>query len=119
AVARSTRRLDDAWELVAYLAEPARQVEFHRLTGDLPARRSAWRDAGLVDDPRAAAFWAQLDAVRATPKVPEWERIANLVGRYAESAVRGDLTADAARAALDHDVDALLEKRRWLLDRGA
>ena len=119
AVARGGRLKDEAWELVAYLTDPARQVEFHRLTGDLPARRSAWHDAGLVDDPRAGAFWTQLDAVRSTPKVPEWERIASLIGRYAESAVRGDLPADAARAALDRDVDALLEKRRWLLDRGA
>ena len=31
--------------------------------------------------------------------------------------MRGDLSADEALAALDRDVDALLEKRRWLLDR--
>ncbi len=30
----------------------------------------------------------------------------------------GDLTMEQALAELDRDVDALLEKRRWLLERG-
>ena len=59
----------------------------------------------------------QLERVRATPKIPEWERIAGKVAQYSEAAVRGDMTIDAALAALDRDVDALLEKRRWLLGR--
>ena len=33
--------------------------------------------------------------------------------------MRGDLRVDEALAALDRDVDALLEKRRWLLERHA
>lgn len=117
-LARRSPRQDAAWHLIEYLAEPARQAEFHRLTGDLPARRSAWRDAALADDPHARAFWTQLGALRSTPKIPEWERIASLVARHTEAAVRGDRTLAQALAALDHDVDALLEKRRWLLERG-
>jgi len=34
-----------------------------------------------------------------------------------EAAVRGDLGLDDALAALDRDVDAILEKRRWLRAR--
>jgi multiple sugar transport system substrate-binding protein len=113
---RSARK-EVAWQLVEYLSEPARQVEFHRLTGDLPARKSAWSEAALANDGHAQAFRMQLERVRATPKIPEWERIAGKLALYSEAAVRGDLTIDAALAALDHDVDALLEKRRWLLDR--
>lgn len=116
AVARGSPRRDAAWTLVAWLSEPAQQVRFHRLTGDLPARRSAWVAAGLPDDRRARAFWIQLQSVRSTPKIPEWERIAARIGQHAESAVREDMTIDQALAALDRDVDTVLEKRRWLLD---
>jgi multiple sugar transport system substrate-binding protein len=69
-------------------------------------------------DARAAAFWTQLQAVQATPKVPEWERIAARLSHHLELAVRGDVTLDAALAALDADVDAILEKRRWLRAKG-
>src|SRR5207249_2021526 len=76
AVFRRSPRQDAAWQLIEYLSEPAQQVRFYRLTGDLPARREAWTEAALERDPQAGAFWTQLEAVRATPKIPEWERIA-------------------------------------------
>ncbi|HLY38165.1 MAG TPA: sugar ABC transporter sugar-binding protein, partial [Candidatus Binatia bacterium] len=66
----------------------------------------------------ARAFWLQLQHTRSTPKIPEWERIASKIMRYGEAAIRGDVGLDEALAALDHDVDAVLEKRRWLLDAG-
>jgi multiple sugar transport system substrate-binding protein len=53
--------------------------------------------------------------VQSTPKIPEWERIANKISQYAEAAIRGSMDVDAALTALDSGVDALLEKRRWLL----
>ena len=118
AIFRGSPRKDVAWQLIEYLSAPARQTEFHRLTGDLPARRSAWDEPALAADPQAQAFRTQLGAVRATPKIPEWEQIAARIGRYVEATVRGELTPDAALAALDADVDALLEKRRWLLEHG-
>jgi multiple sugar transport system substrate-binding protein len=117
ALFRGSPRKDAAWALCAYLAEPATQLAFYRLTGDLPARRSAWADPALAGNARAAAFRVQLEAVRATPKIPEWERIAAKVAQWSEAAIRGDVAADEALARLDADVDAVLEKRRWLLAR--
>ena len=73
----------------------------------------------LVGNRYAQAFWVQLQHVRATPKIPEWERIASKVSQYAEAAIRGRMTVDEALTALDGDVDSLLEKRRWLLRRAA
>jgi multiple sugar transport system substrate-binding protein len=117
AIFRGSPRKDAAWRLVEYLSEPAQQVRFHALTGDLPARRVAWEEAALTRDRHARAFWTQLQAVRATPKIPEWERIAAKIGEWTEAAVREDVTVDGALDALDRDVDVILEKRRWLLER--
>jgi multiple sugar transport system substrate-binding protein len=117
AIFRGSRRKQAAWKWIEYLSEPAQQIEFHRLTGDLPSRRAAWFEAALARDRYAQAFWEQLQRVRSTPKIPEWERIASKIGQYAEAAVRGSMTAEEALAALDDDVDRLLEKRRWLLRR--
>jgi multiple sugar transport system substrate-binding protein len=116
ALSRRARDPDAAWQFIEYLAEPATQIEFYRRTGDLPARRSAWSDPALADNRRAQAFRIQLQWLRSPPKVPEWERIAAKLTDYADGAVRGELTPDEALSALDRDVDALLEKRRWLLE---
>ncbi|MCC6766869.1 MAG: sugar ABC transporter substrate-binding protein [Deltaproteobacteria bacterium] len=119
AVVRTSPHAELAWRWIAFLAEPAQQLAFWRLTGDLPARPSAWREAGLADAPRTAAFWRQLARVQAPPTVPEWERIAAKITEHAEDVVRGAVALDDALTALDRDVDAMLEKRRWMLDRAA
>jgi multiple sugar transport system substrate-binding protein len=117
-VARSSTQRELAQALVRHLVEPATQCRLHRLAGDLPARRSAWSVCEIAaHDERVAAFQMQLQSVQATPKVPEWERIAARLVHHLELAVRGDVGLDAALAALDQDVDAILEKRRWLRDR--
>ena len=117
ALHRASAHKEMAWKLIEYLAEPERQAEFYRLTGDLPARKAAWQAAALSEQPPTEAFWRQLQAVQATPKIPEWERIASKIAHYAEEVIRGTLTTDQALAALDREVDAMLEKRRWLLQR--
>lgn len=117
AIASTSRRAEAAWKWLEYLSEPRQQREFYRLTGDLPPRKSVWRSPELAANPRVQAFWIQLQHLASPPKIPEWERIAAKISQYGEAAVRGTMTADEALAALDRDVDDLLEKRRWLLSR--
>lgn len=115
----SSRRKDAAWAWIAYLSRPEVQARFHALTGDLPPRRSAWRSAALADDAHARAFRDQLERAKPTPQVPEWERIATEMRLVAEQMVLGRLTVDQAAAELDRRADAILAKRRWMLDREA
>jgi multiple sugar transport system substrate-binding protein len=114
---RDSARAEAAWRIIEYLSRPERQVEFYRLTGDLPALESAWRDPELLEDRQAQAFFEQLHHVIPTPKIPEWEQIANRVLERAEQAIRGAAPVDSVLAGLDRDVDRILENRRWLLER--
>ena len=118
-VFKSSRRKDAAWKLISFLSEPQTMQRFHALTGDLPPRRSAWRAPALADDAPSQAFRQQLERVRAAPKIPEWERIFQEMQLTAERVVRDVQGADAACLQLDTQVDALLEKRRWLRSRTA
>jgi multiple sugar transport system substrate-binding protein len=110
-------RQDAAWKLIEYLSAPEVQARFYELTGDLPARREAWQHPALAADAEARAFAAQLERVAPTPRVPEWEQIAQKFWEALEPAIRGRRTAEESLAALDRDVDRMLDKRRWLLDR--
>lgn len=114
---RSSTQQAAAWTLIEYLSQPAQQIRFHALSGDLPPRRSAWADPALAADPYAAAFRDQLERVKPLPKVPEWERIAQEVRLTTERVVRGGEPVDQALRELDRRTDALLEKRRALLGR--
>jgi multiple sugar transport system substrate-binding protein len=116
---RGSKQKDAAWRFIEYLSEPAQQVRFYELTGDLPARRSAWQSPLLAGNVHAAAFRSQLDRVVPLPKVPEAEQIVSKVFEQGERAARGQATVEDALRTLDGEVDRLLEKRRWMLDREA
>jgi len=116
AIFRASPRKEAAWRVVEFLSRLEVQVEFFRRTGSLPAHRQAWRDEGLAADPRVAAFAAQLERVQPTPKVPEWERIAQRLWEAADEVVRGGRSVARALEDLDRDVDAMLARRRQLLE---
>ena len=118
-VFRGSEHPEAAWRLVEYLSRPEQQHEFWRLTGDLPARLESWDDPALKGDPITYAFWDQLQRVEPLPAVPEIELIVTKVFEAGERAVQGGVPVDRVLADLDADVDRILEKRRWMLDRAA
>jgi multiple sugar transport system substrate-binding protein len=107
---RGSERKDAAWRLAAFLAEPAQQVAFYRLTGP-PPRRSAWRTRRSATT--RTRRLSRGSSTRARPKGARWERIASRIARHAGRVQAAD--AGRALAALDREADRLLEKRRFLL----
>jgi multiple sugar transport system substrate-binding protein len=116
---RTSPRKAAAWTFVEFLSRPDVQDAFHAEIGDLPPRRSTWERPALRNDVYAAAFRDQLERVKPTPKVLEWERIVQEMRLASERVVRGGETQDVAVRELDAHVDALLEKRRWVEARRA
>jgi len=72
----------------------------------------------VASDPYVQPFRAQLARARAVPKAPEWERIMTEMQIVAERMVRGEYTPEQAGDGVDRRADPLLEKRRWMPDRG-
>jgi multiple sugar transport system substrate-binding protein len=114
---RSSKKQDAAWKLIEFLSRPDVQIRFYEMIGDLPARRSGWRAPTLVADPKIAAFRAQLDRTVALPRLPEWENIATSIFEAGQLATRGQFDAPEAARRLDEKVNAMLEKRRWVMGR--
>ena len=116
---QSSAHKQAAWQLIEFLSQPHIQQRFHAMIGDLPPRRSAWQSPALAGDALAQPFREQLERVKPTPKVLEWERIAQEMRIVTEKVVRGGLDQGAAAEQLDARVDDILAKRRWVLDQDA
>ncbi|HEX6832265.1 MAG TPA: sugar ABC transporter substrate-binding protein [Rudaea sp.] len=114
---RSSQHKAQTWKLVEFLSRPEIQERFHAEIGDPPPRRSTWDRPGLANDPLARAFRDQLERVKPTPKVLEWERIVQEMRYMSERVVRGGQAQDIAVRDLDRRVDDILEKRRWMRAR--
>ena len=118
AVSRDARDPEAAWRLVEYLCSPATQQRLYGITGDLPTRRAAWSAPHLAHDPVTRTFAEQIARSVAPPAVPEWERIRTEMQMIAEHMVRGEYGVDQATIEMDRHIDRILQKRRWLLDKG-
>jgi multiple sugar transport system substrate-binding protein len=114
---RASKHKEAAWKFIEYLSTKEAQLEFYHVTGNLPAVRQAWSDTALARNKYTQAFFVQFQRVVPTPKVPEWEQIAMKMQDYAEAAAKHAMTVDQALARFDTDVNRILEKRRWLIER--
>lgn len=108
---------DAAWKLIEFLSRPDIQLRFYELSGNLPARKETWDAPVFAADREMRAFRTQLENTVPTPKVPEWEQIAQEVWQHAELVIRGSDSVDRALALLDAKAGSILEKRRWILER--
>ncbi|MBI3195618.1 MAG: sugar ABC transporter substrate-binding protein [Ignavibacteriae bacterium] len=114
---KKSNKKEHAWKFIEYLSQAQKQLEFYQITGDLPAIREAWNDSIFTNDKYIQAFYRQLECVVPTPKIPEWEQIAMKVQEYAEVASTQQMSPRDALVALDKEVDKILEKRRWLMEK--
>ena len=115
---KASKHKKEAWKLIEFLSKKSSQVQFFKLSSDLPAVDDAWQDSVITNNKFLKAFYEQLKNVIPTPKVPEWEHIVSgKVQQYAEFAARGKLSTKQALKLLDRDADIILAKRRWILSR--
>lgn len=107
-----------AWGLIRYLTLPETQLRFFHAAGVMPSVAAAWADPQVARDPCARVYAAALARPAPVPPIPEWPRIKTEVQAIAERLARGQLSVDEAATLMDARADFLLEKRRWLLDKG-
>jgi multiple sugar transport system substrate-binding protein len=117
-MSKKSRKKKEVWQFIEYLSESETQLKFYHLISDLPAVKSTWQDTSLKNNRYMKAFYEQFQYVVATPKIPEWEQIAfSKLQQYAEFAARDVMSVNETLRRLDDDVDNILEKRRWLMNK--
>lgn len=76
AVFKASKNRAAAWKFVDYLTQEATQIEWYKLTTDLPSVQSAWKDPSLTADTKLAKFGEQLKSAFAPPALGTWEQVA-------------------------------------------
>lgn len=116
-VFRQSRHKEAAWKLIEFLASREQSLALYRITGNLPPRKSSWEDSSLAHNPYVRAFYRQMQRLEPLPQVPEWEQIVIKLQLYVEYIATKTLTVEEALARFDREVDQMLAKRRWLVER--
>ncbi|MCX6142332.1 MAG: sugar ABC transporter substrate-binding protein [Ignavibacteriales bacterium] len=116
-VFQHSRHKEAAWKLIEFLASREQSIALYRITGNLPPRKSAWEDSSLAHNPYVRAFYRQMQRLEPLPQVPEWEQIVIKLQLYVEYIATKTLTVEEALGRFDREVDQMLAKRRWLVER--
>lgn len=99
----STDNATGALNLLEFLSEPATQVEWYSIQGELPAASAALADGALTSDPLVAVYTEQLAASRALPLVPNWDGAtgSEILNALNSIALQGTDRDDALSALFD------------------
>jgi len=114
---RNSANRTAAWKLIEFLSRPENQARFYELSGDLPANKKAWDRTNLHANEKTEAFYRQLQRVQPAPRIPEWEQIALKIQQHVEIMAYGKMSPVEVGERLNSEIDRLLEKRRWLLQK--
>ncbi len=66
--------VDASAKLLNYLADPATQLKWYQLNGELPTVKSALDDPTLANDPLVKVYVKQLSDAKLLPIAPEWDQ---------------------------------------------
>ena len=68
-------QVDQSLALLDYISQPAQQLAWYKLTGELPTVNAALSDATLNADPNVQVYTAQLATAKVLPIVANWDGV--------------------------------------------
>gem|GEM_PF-355133 len=71
-VFRSSKNQDKAIELIKFLTGKEAQIEYCKMTGNLPVVKAAYDDPWIAENPMRKVFKAQMEYAVHYPSIPTW-----------------------------------------------
>lgn len=80
---------DAGVKFIDYLSQGDTQIAWLKLTTDLPAAKASWDNDALKNDPLLSTFGTQLENVKTTPSVKQYNQIETTFRDYLEKIIVG------------------------------
>lgn len=107
---KKSRNKDIAWKFIEFMSRSENQIEWYKITKDLPSVKTAWQDEYFNDNPIMKVFLKQLEDARSSPNIPEWEQIAYFIAQKMELIIREKYSIEETLKQLDIEINNILEK---------
>ena len=69
----NTKHKDASLKLLEFLSQPATQLSWYTINGELPTVKAALEDPSITSDPLVKVYSAQLADAKVLPLVPNWD----------------------------------------------
>jgi multiple sugar transport system substrate-binding protein len=106
-ITKTCANKDAAWAFVRFATGANMQKLFHERTGAIPARRSLFRDPGIVaKNPHYPELYEILLTARPRPLHPAYREISKVIRRYVSDALAGRTSPEEATRAMAEEIRA-------------
>lgn len=99
-----------AWKFIEFMSKPDIQIEWYKLTSDLPTRLEAWEDDYFNDKKKVKVFGKQLFNTNSPPRIQKWEEIEGVINLQMEKVVHDMVTAEEALSVMEDKIKRVLDK---------
>jgi multiple sugar transport system substrate-binding protein len=106
---KTSKNKELAWKFIEFLSRPEIQVEWYKITSDLPAVRAAWENEIFVNNSMLKIFREQLEDAKSPPNIPEWEQIAEVLHQKVEEIIVGGKDIDLALKEAEEKIRSILK----------
>lgn len=98
---------DGAWKFVRYLTQPEVQAKFYEESGTLPARVEAWDLEPFASDSLLSVFRDALGNARATPAIPTWLEIRQVISEVGEQLARQTIDPETGATEMQSRAESI------------
>jgi len=106
---KKSKNKELAWKFIEFLSRPEIQVEWYKITSDLPSVRTAWENEIFVNNSMLKVFREQLEDAKSPPNIPEWEQIAEVLHQKVEEIIVGGKDIDLALKEAEEKIRSILK----------
>lgn len=109
-VFNNTKNEEAAVKFISYMTDVKTQIKWFEIAKCMPARKEAWNDETLSNDPLFSAFGEQMNSSKIAPFIPQWESIAMEVKKSLEQISIGGADVQTEMDELNKKAEKILEK---------
>ena len=109
---KDSKNKQAAWEFIEFMSRPDIQIQWYKLTTDLPTRLEAWENDYFADKEKIKVFGRQLFDTKSPPRIQKWEEIAGAINLQMEKAILGKSSSEKVFQELEEKIGKILSKRR-------
>ncbi|OZG49935.1 extracellular solute-binding protein [Bombiscardovia coagulans] len=106
-VFKSSNNKQSAWKFIQWFVQPKTQVNWYKVTADLPASNQAWKDKELTENTKLQAFGEQLKHVQSMPVTYTWGEMSKTADTIYEKMNKGTISVDEGLKELQQQADSI------------
>jgi len=107
---KDAKNKEGALKFIEFLSQEENQIEWFKLTNNLPVIKSAWKDEAINSDELLQVFKEQLNYAKSPKNIKETSKINAALGNKVEEIIFGKTDVEKGMKELEKELESIIKK---------